>query len=113
MVRFIGAALTLFFVTLFAPHGHAEEARPKFPPDETLTVPSLILTDEQFLRGETANGVAMTLTGELRFPGWDEHLPAVILLHGTNKSVSEFRWAVFLNRMGIARSASTALPGEA
>lgn len=47
MVRFIRAALTLFFVTLFAPLGHAEEARPKFPPDETLTLPSLVLTNEQ------------------------------------------------------------------
>ncbi|MEX2697636.1 dienelactone hydrolase family protein [Rhizobium mongolense] len=102
MVRFIGAALTLFFVTLFAPHGHAEEARPKFPPDETLTVPSLTLTDEQFLLGDTANGIAVTLTGQLRFPGWDEHLPAVVLLHGTNKNVSIVRWADFLNRMGIA-----------
>ncbi|CDM60950.1 MULTISPECIES: dienelactone hydrolase family protein [Rhizobium] len=104
MARFIGAALTLFILTLFASQGHAGEVRPKFPPDERLNVPSLTLTDEQFLEGDTANGVAVTLTGELRFPSWDEHLPAVILLHGSNgvKSGSASRWAEFLNRMGIA-----------
>lgn len=105
MARFIGAALSLFIVTLFASHGHAVEVRSKFPPDERLTVPSLTLTDEQFLQGDTANGIAVTLTGELRFPNWDEHLPAVILLHGSNgaaKSTAAFRWRDFLNRMGIA-----------
>ena len=105
MARFIGAALTLFFATLFSSHGHAGETRPKFPPDETLTVPSLTLTDGQFLQGNTANGVAVTLTGQLRFPSWKEHLPAVILLHGSNgaaNSTPAVRWAEFLNRMGIA-----------
>ncbi len=74
MARVIGAALTLCIVTLFAAYGRAGEVRPKFPPDETLTVPSLTLTDEQFLQGNTANGVAVTLTGQLRFPSWNEHL---------------------------------------
>lgn len=102
MARFISATLTLFIVTLFASHGHAGEARPKFPPDEMLTVRSLTLTDEQFLQGDTANGVAVTLKGQLRCPSWNERLPAVILLHGTNKGVSVSRWGEFLNRMGAA-----------
>lgn len=50
------------------------------------------------------DGDAVTLTGQLRFPGWEEHLPAVILLHGSNgvTSVSAYRWGELLNRMGIA-----------
>ena len=102
MARFIGAALTLFIGTLLASDGHVGEVRPKFPPDETLTVPSLTLTDEQFLQGNTANGLAVTLKGQLRFPSWNVRLPAVILLHGTNKSLSVSRWAEFFNRMGVA-----------
>jgi hypothetical protein len=80
------------------------EVRPKFPPDETLNVPSLTLTDEQFLQGDTANSVVVTLTGQLRFPSWNERLPAVVLLHGSYgvKSTTGIRWVDFLNRMGIA-----------
>ncbi|TIL61593.1 MAG: hypothetical protein E5Y81_21945, partial [Mesorhizobium sp.] len=91
-------------MALFASPVLTEETRPKFAPDETLSVPSLTLTDEQFLRGDTANGVPVTLTGELRFPNWDERLPAVVLLHGSDgaKSGSAFQWAAFLNKMGIA-----------
>ncbi len=68
-------------------------------------MPLLTLTDEQFLLGDTANRVAVALTGQLRFPSWNERLPAVILLHGSNgaaNSTPAFRWGEFLNRMGIA-----------
>ena len=68
-----------FLVALFAPPALTEQTRPKFLPDETLSVPSLTLTDEQFLRGDTADGVPVTLSGELRFPNWDERLPVVVL----------------------------------
>ncbi|WP_457301808.1 dienelactone hydrolase family protein [Phyllobacterium sp. P5_D12] len=91
-------------IALFAVSGNAEETRPKFPPDEKLNVPSLTLTDEQFLKGDTAGGVPVTLTGELRFPNWDEKLPAVVILHGNSGPVSSIgaRWAALLNKMGIA-----------
>ena len=102
--RFLAVVTSLFVVALFASPVLTEETRPKFPPDETLSVPSLTLTDEQFLRGDTANGVPVTLTGELRFPNWDERLPAVVLLRGSDgaKSSSAFHWGAFLNKMGIA-----------
>jgi dienelactone hydrolase len=104
MGRFLAVVTSLFLVALFASPVLTEETRPKFPPDETLSVPSLTLTDEQFLRGDTANGVPVTLTGELRFPNWDERLPAVVLLHGSDgaKSGLAFQWGAFLNKMGIA-----------
>ncbi|NLS08190.1 hypothetical protein HGP14_33910 [Rhizobium sp. P32RR-XVIII] len=104
MGRFHTFAAHLVVVGLSLSAAAGGQTRPKFPPDETLNVPSLTLTDEQFLRGDTANGVAVTLTGVLRFPGWNEHLPAVILLHGSGEatSVTSSRWSALLNGMGIA-----------
>jgi dienelactone hydrolase len=80
------------------------EARPKFPPDETMNMPSLTLTDEQFLRGDSANGVAVMLTGQLRFPNWNERLPAVVLLHGSGGvgGGATWLWEGTLNDMGVA-----------
>lgn len=103
MRRFATAAISLFFVSLSALHVFAEEKRPRFPPDETLNIPSLTLTDEQFLRGQKANGVVVTLTGQLRFPNWNERLPVVVLLHGSDgvDSNSALQWREFLNKMGI------------
>ncbi|CAN7681007.1 dienelactone hydrolase family protein [Phyllobacterium sp. LjRoot231] len=94
----------LFILALLASHGHAEEARHKFPPDETLKVPSLTLTDEQFLHGEKMNGVVVMLTGQLRLPNWNARLPAVVLLHGSDghKTGSTLGWREFLNQMGVA-----------
>jgi hypothetical protein len=112
MGRFLAVVTSLFLVALFASPVLTEETRPKFPPDETLSVPSLTLTDEQFLRGDTANGVPVTLTGELRFPNWDERLPAVVLLHGSDgaKSGSAFQWAAFLNKTPIVLKKSAMKP---
>ncbi|MBZ9606028.1 dienelactone hydrolase family protein [Phyllobacterium chamaecytisi] len=104
MGRFVTAVISLFILVAFALSGDAGNARPKFPPDESLIVPSLTLTDEQFLKGKTADGVSVTLTGELRFPNWDEELPAVVILHGNSGPVSSIgaRWSALLNKMGIA-----------
>src|SRR5688500_8159753 len=100
MGRFRTTAISLFVMMLFASAVLAEEPTPKFPPDETIDVPSLTLTNEQFLGGDTANGVTVTLTGNLRFPNWDERLPAVVLLHGSDGALSgpAFHWGQFLNK---------------
>jgi dienelactone hydrolase len=104
MGRLLTATIILSLVAPFALPAFVEAAQPKLPPpDETLNVPSLTLTDEQFLRGDKANGVPVTLTGELRFPNWDEHLPAVVLLHGSDgpTSGSALQWREYLNKIGI------------
>ena len=102
MGRFLSAAISLF--VMFTSPAIAEDAKPKFPPDERINVPSLTLTNEQFLGGDTANGVPVTLTGDLRFPNWQERLPSVVLLHGSDGASSSpsFHWGQFLNKMGIA-----------
>jgi dienelactone hydrolase len=104
MGRYLTAGISLLVMMLFASAVFAEESKPKFPPDERINVLSLTLSNEQFLGGDTANGVPVTLTGDLRFPNWQERLPSVVLLHGSGGASSSrsFHWGQFLNKMGIA-----------
>ena len=71
---------------------------------EVLQVPSRSLTDAQFLAGDAAAGVPVTLTGRLRLPGSDGPYPAVVLLHGSKGPVSPpvARWEWVLRPLGIA-----------
>ena len=104
MGRFLTATISLIIMMQFTSPVIADDATSKIPPDERLNVPSLTLTNEQFLGGNTANGVPVSLTGHLRFPNWEERLPAVVLLHGSDGASSSpvFHWGQFLNKMGIA-----------
>jgi dienelactone hydrolase len=66
-------------------------------------VPSLTLTDQQFLTGDQ-NGKAVTLAGELRLPrGAAGRVPAVILLHGSGGiNGGHELWAKHFNEIGVA-----------
>ena len=76
-------AVCALVMAVLVPPVPAAEKQAKFPPDETLTVPSFTFTTEQFLRGDVASGTPVTLTAELRLPNWDDGLPVVVLLHGS------------------------------
>lgn len=101
--RFLRAAIGLFMV-LFASPVLFSEVGSEFPSGETIEVPSLTLTNEQFLRGDTTNGVPVALAGELRFPNGSVDLPVVVLLHGSDGALSTpvFHWGQFLNTLGVA-----------
>ena len=66
-------------------------------------IPSLTLSDEQFLRGD-ANGPTVQLTGELRLPqGSQAKWPAVVIMHGSGGiSPANQNWAQVLNQAGYA-----------
>jgi dienelactone hydrolase len=104
MGRFLTLAAILLFVTPFASPVAVKAGQQDFLHDEKVKVQSLTLTTEQFLGGNTTNGVPVTLTGELRSPNWSERLPVVVLLHGSDgiASQSTIAWRSFLNDMGIA-----------
>src|SRR5262245_6454327 len=83
--------------------GAAQQTDPiPFRP-EVLPIPTVTLTRDQVLRGET-KGRPVTIAGELRIPeAATGRIPAVILLHGSNgMSDKEFRWAQEFNNIGIA-----------
>jgi dipeptidyl aminopeptidase/acylaminoacyl peptidase len=71
---------------------------------QTLSVPSLTLTTEQFLAGDASGGEPVTVTGRLRLPAGDGPFPAVVLLHGSEGPVSGpvARWEWALRPLGIA-----------
>lgn len=72
--------------------------------DEVVEVKSRTLSEGDFLRGDTAAGAPVTLSGRLEGPDTEELLPVVILLHGTDgpKSGAVRYWSQFLNKIGIA-----------
>jgi dienelactone hydrolase len=91
--------LWLLLAGLVVLGAEAEAAR-----QETYPLPSLTLSDPDFLAGK--KGAQVTLKGRLELPqGESEKWPAVVLLHGSAGRSSERRieqWAKELNALGIA-----------
>ena len=69
---------------------------------EIHAIPSLTLSDQQFLTGE-ANGTPVTMAGELRIAQGIGRLPAVVLMHGSGGvSPTMEAWTRQLNTMGVS-----------
>ena len=69
---------------------------------EIHTIPSLTLSDQQFLTGD-ANGKPVTVAGEFRIAQGAGRLPAVVLMHGSGGvSPTMEAWARQLNALGIS-----------
>jgi dienelactone hydrolase len=79
---------------------------------ELHAIPSLTLSDQQFLAGD-ANGKAVTVTGEFRIAQGSEKLPVVILIHGSGGMGPNIEsWARDLNAMGISTFALDGFTGR-
>jgi dienelactone hydrolase len=75
-------------------------------------IPSLTLTDQQFLSGD-ANGKTVTVTGEFRIAQGSGKLPVVILIHGSGGMGPNVEsWARDLNAMGISTFALDGFTGR-
>ena len=78
-------------------------------------IPSLTLTDEQFLRGDKEAGVPAELSAVLQLPGGSPRpLPAVVLLHGSGGygSGSVDSWVDTFQALGIATLALDSFHGR-
>ena len=79
---------------------------------ELHSIPSLTLTDQQFLAGD-ANGKAVTVSGELRIAQGQGRLPVVVLVHGSGGMGPNIEsWARELNAMGISTFALDGFTGR-
>src|SRR3954447_2440986 len=79
---------------------------------ELHAIPSLTLSDQQFLAGD-ANGKAVTVTGEFRIAQGSGKLPVVILIHGSGGMGPNIEsWARDLNAAGISTFAIDGFTGR-
>ncbi|MEA2949634.1 MAG: hypothetical protein QOI40_4964 [Alphaproteobacteria bacterium] len=79
---------------------------------ELHAIPSLTLSDQQFLSGDP-NGKAVTVTGEFRIAQGAGKLPVVILIHGSGGMGPNIEsWARDLNAMGISTFALDGFTGR-
>lgn len=93
----------------------AQSAAAQEPTWEYPKIPSLTLTDEQFLRGAKEAGVPVSLSAELTLPaGAAGPLPAVVLLHGSGGygSGSVDTWIETFQALGIATLALDSFGGR-
>jgi dienelactone hydrolase len=97
MRRFTALACAILLRALAAVPAAAQQT-------QTIDVPSLTLTDAQFLAGDAAAGVPVTLNGRLYLPGDDPPYPVVVLLHGSGgpRGAAPYSWESFLPTLGVA-----------
>jgi dienelactone hydrolase len=70
---------------------------------ELHSIPSLTLSDRQFLNGDAASGTAVTMTGEFRIAQGSGRLPVVVLIHGSGGIGANIEpWTQQFNAMGIS-----------
>ena len=79
---------------------------------EVHAIPSLTLSDQQFLAGD-ANGKPVTVTGEFRIAQGTGRLPVVVLIHGSGGMGPNIEaWARGFNAMGISTFALDGFTGR-
>jgi dienelactone hydrolase len=82
------------------------------PRVELYAIPSLTISDQQFLTGD-ANGKAVTVGGEFRIAQGSGRLPVVVLMHGSGGIGANVEaWVHQFNRMGISTFVIDGLTGR-
>jgi dienelactone hydrolase len=96
------AALFLVIPQIHGVRGQDQPFKQLVPRTEILPIPSLTISDEQFLKGDT-KGTPVTIAGEFRIARPSGKLPVVILMHGSGGVGSNVgMWVGDLNEMGIS-----------
>src|ERR1700733_8201232 len=96
----------------------ASPARAQTDPKEVVakvelhSFPSLTLSDQQFLKGDTG-GKPVTMTGEFRIAQGSGRLPVIVLMHGSGGIGPNIEyWAREFNTMGISTFALDGFTGR-
>jgi predicted dienelactone hydrolase len=79
---------------------------------EIYAIPSLTLSDRQFLTGD-ASGTQATLAGEFRIAQGSGRLPVVVMMHGSSGVGANIEpWVHQFNQMGISTFVVDSLTGR-
>jgi dienelactone hydrolase len=103
-VRAAVAAAVLYGASLLAASELQAQANPKEVAArvELHSIPSLTLSDQQFLNGDSG-GKPVTMTGEFRIAQGSGRLPVVVLMHGSGGIGANIEpWTRKFNAMGIS-----------
>ena len=80
---------------------------------ELHSIASLTLSDKQFLKGDSAAGKPVVVSGELRIAQGSGRLPVVVLLHSSSGMGANIDfWTRELNEMGVSTFALDAFTGR-
>src|SRR3954466_1329410 len=112
--RFVVTATIFFFGILLSCLETSAQSIPRDVASRTeiYAIPSLTLSDQQFLAGD-ANGKAVTVSGEFRIAQGSGKLPVVILIHGSGGMGPNIEsWARDLNAAGISTFAIDGFTGR-
>ena len=98
--------VALALIALCVSSGVADaQSLPKEAPARTeiFPIPSLTLSDQQFLSGDVAAGKPVTVAGEFRVAQGTGKMPVVVLMHGSSGvSATTEAWVHAFNAMGIS-----------
>ena len=76
-------------------------------------IPSLTLSDEQFLKGDSAAGKPVVVTGHLRIAQGTGRLPVVVMIHGSGGMGPNIEfWTREFNSMGVSTFALDGFTGR-
>ena len=117
MIRAAGLAAFVGAMALGSPV-LVSQARAEGPPKdiavrtELYAIPSLTLSDSQFLKGDAA-ATAVTVTGEFRIARSNEKRPVVVLMHGSGGMGANIEmWSRVFNAMDISTFAIDGFTGR-
>ncbi len=112
MNKLLAVAWTALTVVTFA-YAQDPVAKQMAARTELHPIPSLTLSDEQFLKGDSSAGKPVVVTGHLRIAQGSGRLPVVVMIHGSGGMGPNIEfWTRELNAMGVSTFALDGFTGR-
>jgi dienelactone hydrolase len=110
--RCIAAALVMSFIVPLSVTAQDPATKQMAARTELHLIPSVTLSDEQFLKGD-AGGKPVAVSGELRIAQGSGRLPVVVLIHGSGGMGPNIEyWSRELNEIGVSTFALDGFTGR-